>query len=165
MSPNRHQNHVIIIPEDDADRQIANGFCSSYQLGTRSRRVQVVNETGGWHNAVATLHRTYLPHLREFNQARVVLVIDFDSNASRGAEVLEGVPEEFRDRVFVIGSLTDPQDLARSFKKSLEEIGRDIADQCAEGTTQSLWDHDLLEHNQTEVVRLSNLVRPFLFDS
>ena len=120
MSPNRHQDHVIIIPEDDADRQIANGFCSSYQLGTRGRRVQVVNETGGWHNAEATLHKTYVPHLREFNNSRVVLVIDFDSDATRGAEVLERVPEELRDRVFVIGSLTDPQDLARSLKKSLE---------------------------------------------
>jgi hypothetical protein len=163
MSPNRHQDHVIIIPEDDADRQIANGFCSSYQLGTRSRRVQVVNETGGWLNAEATLHRTYVPHLQKFNNSRVVLVIDFDSTPARGVEILERVPGDLRDRVFVIGSLTDPQDLARSFKKSFEEIGRDIADQCADGTTQSLWDHDLLEHNQTEVERLSKNVRPFLF--
>ncbi len=28
MSVNKYKPHVLILPEDDADRQIANGFCT-----------------------------------------------------------------------------------------------------------------------------------------
>lgn len=163
MSPNRYQDHIIILPEDEADRQIANGFCSSYHLGNANRHVKVVNEAGGWFKAQALLEQTYVPYLKNHEKSRVVLVIDFDSNPDRRTDVLRNVPEELQARVFVIGSLTDPEQLKSSLNKTLEEIGIAIADQCARETTDSLWNTDLLSHNLEEINRLSNEIRGLLF--
>jgi hypothetical protein len=93
----------------------------------------------------------------------VVLVIDFDSSSDRRTDVLRNVPEELQSRVFTIRSLTNPEDLKSSLNKTLEEIGKDIADQCVQETTDSLWNTDLLRHNLAEVSRLSQEVKKFLF--
>jgi hypothetical protein len=69
MSPNAYQDHVIILPEDDADRQIANGFRSSYHLGNANRKVWVVNEAGGWLKAKDLLEQTYVPHLQNYGRS------------------------------------------------------------------------------------------------
>jgi len=44
MSVNHYLPHVLVLPEDDANRQIANGF----QLDISSRQIQVLPEAGGW---------------------------------------------------------------------------------------------------------------------
>ena len=93
----------------------------------------------------------------------MVLVIDFDSSSDRRTDVLRNVPEELQARVFVIGSLTNPERLKSSLNKTLEEIGIDIADQCARETTDSLWNTDLLSHNRDEINRLSDEIRGLLF--
>jgi len=35
MSPNQYQPHILVLPEDDANRQIANGFIQAPNPGTR----------------------------------------------------------------------------------------------------------------------------------
>jgi hypothetical protein len=49
MSVNRYKQHVLILPEDDANRQIANGFL----LDVNARQVQVQNVGGGWSAVLA----------------------------------------------------------------------------------------------------------------
>ena len=45
MSVNRHQPHVLVLPEDDANRQLANGFrLDQYLLNWK---IQVLRG-GGW---------------------------------------------------------------------------------------------------------------------
>jgi hypothetical protein len=163
MSRNRFRDHVIILPEDDADRQIANDFCSSHHLINANMNVQVVNEAGGWRRAQDLLEQTYVPYLQKFMRSRVVLVIDFDSRPARRIDVLRNIPKELQARVFVIRSLTNPEELKSSLNKTLEEIGIDIADQCARETTDSLWNTDLLSHNRDEINRLSDEIRGLLF--
>ena len=46
MSVNKYQPHVLVLPEDDANRQLANGFLLDQYLSTR--KIQVLEEVGGW---------------------------------------------------------------------------------------------------------------------
>ena len=48
MSINKHKLHLLVLPEDDADRQIANGFVIAQGVGLDYRAIQILPEVGGW---------------------------------------------------------------------------------------------------------------------
>jgi len=62
------------------------------------------------------------------------------------------------DRVFILGVWTKPEDL----EGKLEGIGAALAKDCREGASK-MWDDPLLKHNEAEVDRLCERVRPVLF--
>ena len=163
MSPNRYQEHIIILPEDDAIRQIVNGFCSSHCLGNTNRILQIADEARGWSHAKTILEDTYVKYLKKFPKSRVIVVIDFDSQTARRDHMLQNVPEEIKERVFIIGSFSNPESLRNDLNKSFETIGKDVAEQCAAESADNLWDATLLRHNQAEIVRLSREIRDLLF--
>jgi hypothetical protein len=45
MSVNKYTPHILVLPEDDANRQLANGFLLHPSLSTQ---IQVLEEVGGW---------------------------------------------------------------------------------------------------------------------
>ena len=45
MGVNRSLPHVFVLPEDDANRQMANGF---HQQVMQERQMQVLQPAGGW---------------------------------------------------------------------------------------------------------------------
>jgi hypothetical protein len=92
----------------------------------------------------------------------MVLLIDFDGHEDRLAYAMKAIPERLTERVFILGVLTEPEDLKRAGLGSYEEIGQDLAKDCREDT-DTTWGHDLLRHNSGEVDRLRDCVRPFLF--
>ena len=47
MSVNKHLPHILVLPEDDANRQLANGFLLQVDP-TRMRQMQVLPVAGGW---------------------------------------------------------------------------------------------------------------------
>jgi MoaA/NifB/PqqE/SkfB family radical SAM enzyme len=48
-----------------------------------------------------------------------------------------------------------------SFSVSFETIGETLANNCADNTND-LWSHDLLKHNETELERMREIIKPFL---
>ena len=50
MSVNRYKPHVLVLPEDDASRQLVNGFILDQSLPTRT--IQVLEVAGGWNEVV-----------------------------------------------------------------------------------------------------------------
>src|SRR4029077_4637803 len=126
--------HVYVIPEDDADRQIADGFVLHPQVD--DRRIQVVPPAGGGSKVLKTFQDEYIPRLRKYQHTHVVMLIDFDDQVEkRKADFEQEIPAEFRTRVFVIGSKRTPETLKRETKlKSFEEIGKSLADDCGSGT-------------------------------
>ncbi len=46
MSPNKYAPHVLVLPEDDANNDIANGFLRHDALDLRA--IQVLPCAGGW---------------------------------------------------------------------------------------------------------------------
>ncbi len=150
-----------MIPEDDADRQIADGFVLHPRV--RDARIQVVPPAGGWSKVLETFRDEYIPKLRAYRDAHVVMLIDFDGQVERRkADFERKIPAEFKTRVFVIGSKYTPETLRSELGQSFEAIGNSLADDC-EGGTAVLWDHEQLSHNDADRQRLDQTVKPFLF--
>jgi hypothetical protein len=158
---NRFRPHLFVLPEDDANRQIANGFCQ--HLSLRQRVIQVLEPAGGWTKVLQQFSDQHIPELSRYAEERLILPIDFDEKTTRLALFQQDIPESLQERVFVIGSLSDPEDLRRQLEMSFEQIGETLANHCAENNPE-LWNHDLLTHNNAEIERMTGSIKPFLFN-
>jgi hypothetical protein len=162
VSVNKYRPHLYIVPEDDRNRQIADGFLLHHAVA--ETRVRVMPPPGGWGRVRDTFMKEYVPLLRQYEYANVVLLIDFDgSPEERRNEFKSRIPGEFQDRVFVIGPLREAEPLKRAINISYEDIGRPLADDC-HADTVDVWGHDDLRHNEEERLRLVEIVKPFLFN-
>jgi hypothetical protein len=161
MSVNRYQPHVLVLPEDDANRQLANGFLLGLNPSVFAR-IQVLEEAGGWVEVLNRFESDHVAGMDRYIDRYMVLMIDFDGDEER-LHVAEGrIPQHLRDRVFVLGALTEPEALRSAGLGSYETIGREAASDCRDDT-DSTWGHDLLRHNAGEIARLRQHVRPILF--
>jgi hypothetical protein len=161
MSINKHRPHILVLPEDDANRQIANGFLLNLNLN--SRAIQVLPEARGWENVVDKFTKDYATIMRQYPHRMMALLIDFDDDEDRLSYVQSQIPEDLIDRVFVMGVLSEPESLRRDIRKDFEGIGEALAKDCSENTNQ-LWGHNLLKHNKSELDRMILSVKPFLFN-
>jgi len=163
VSVNRYRDHVVVIPEDDANRQLVNGFLLHQSLKHGS--IDVRSPAGGWEKVLdADFRRLMSPDLRH-----LILLVDFDGKFERRREYLEKRfpsredPEfEVRERVYLIGCLNEPEVLRRSCGMTFEQIGIALAGSCV-NQEDGLWGHDELAHNKSELERLMRNVRPILF--
>jgi hypothetical protein len=161
VTMNKYVPHVYVIPEDDANRQIADGFVLHPRV--KETRIQVLPPAGGWPRVLQMFQDEYIPKLGSNSHAHIVMLIDFDGQVERRRVDFEDkIPAEFKARVFVIGSKVTPEAFKRETGKNFEEIGQLLADDCAGGTAV-LWGHEHLTHNETDRQRLSETVVPFLF--
>ena len=74
------------------------------------------------------------------------------------------IPEDVRDRVFLLGTLDDPQAFKRSIKLTFEDIGNRLADECFQQEF-ILWKHDHLAHIRDEIDRAAATLHPVLFST
>lgn len=162
MSVNKYKPHLYVIPEDDADRQIADGFVLHARVA--ARQVQVVEPAGGWARVLDVFKEEYLPILQQNQHTHVVMLIDFDgSPEARRAKFDPEIPSNIRDRVFVIGPRDKPEALRQSLGGGgFEDIGRSLADEC-DNQQPTTWNHHQLSHNDAECRRLVGAVKEFLF--
>jgi len=149
MAVNKYNEHVLILPEDDANRQLANGFMLEFD----TRQVQVLPVAGGWRVVCSDFKKNHVSDMRKYPERYLVLLIDFDDDLERLNLVKQDIPEDLSDRVFVLGSLGEPEDLRKQLG-SFEKIGKKMADDCRNGT-RDVWEHPLLKHNERELARLS----------
>jgi hypothetical protein len=160
MSRNKHKPYILVLPEDDANRQIANGFI--HHLNINENAIQIMPTAGGWTKVINQFTDNYVSNMRSFKERRMVLLIDFDKDENRLSRVTSRIPDDLKERVFVLGVLSDPEELKRTIKKTSEEIGGSLAEDCP-GNKNKLWEHDLLRHNESELERIILSVRSFLF--
>lgn len=151
---------MLVLPEDEANRQIANGFLISRQVNARN--LSILEPAGGWRKVLHELRETHVPQMQKFSGRTIVLVVDFDRSASRRSQFEDALPEELRQRVFVVGVWTEPEDLRSKLAIIYEQIGKQIADGCAVDGP-SVWDNPLLRHNQPEITRMRSIIHPVLF--
>jgi hypothetical protein len=158
VSVNKYRPHIFVLPEDDANRQLANGFI----LGVSTRQVQVLPEAGGWELVLESFHSDHVAGMDLHQGRSIVLLIDFDGHRERLEQAKNKIPERLIDRVFILGALGEPEDLRRVNLGSYEKIGSDMATDCREGT-DATWGHNLLQHNAGELDRLCKRVGTILF--
>jgi hypothetical protein len=150
-----------VLPEDSATSQLANGFVNHVSVIIRA--VQVLPYVGGWENVIGQFKRYHLQKMSEFPERRIVLLMDFDGNPEgRLAYVKNEIPEDIKDRVFLLGVYSEPEKLRNAVGKKFEAIGEALAEECAENK-KTFWMHELLKHNEPELNRLFENVRPHLF--
>lgn len=148
MTANRFNPHLLILPEDDANRQIANGFHGRF--GTR--QIQVLPEARGWLGVCRVFEDDYVPYMRRHTTAFMALIVDFDGRPDRRAAVRAHVPADLAPRVFVLGAATEPEDLKRDNLGHFEQIGDAMASDCPPGPA-GVWSHPRLAHNVSEIAR------------
>lgn len=156
---NVYKDHVLVLPEDDANRQIAIGFSLKVDA---PRSIQVLPVAGGWTHVRDKLKSEYVAYLGRYPKARLVLLVDFDGKEDRAEAVREGVAVNILERVFVVGAFSEPERLKTILGCSFEELGKKLAYECASRTRET-WDHELLRHNAGERARLDDEVRGLLF--
>jgi hypothetical protein len=161
MSVNRQVPHVLVLPEDDANRQIANGFLLDQSLATR--RIQVLEEAGGWQEVLVRFEQDHIFEMDRNSKRFMILLIDFDRRNDRLEKAQNVIPDRLRDRVFILGAWSEPEDLRQDLG-SYETVGLKLAKDCRD-ITDVTWAHDLLSHNAGELDRLRQHVRSFLFPS
>jgi hypothetical protein len=159
MSANKYQPHVLVLPEDDANRQLANGFLLDQYLSTW--KIQVLEEAGGWNEVLERFISDYATGMELYTGRYMVLLIDFDGKEERLQDVKVRIPGHLRERVFILGALSEPEALRKDLG-SYETIGLAMAQDCREDT-DTTWGHELLRHNAGELERLRESVRPILF--
>ena len=149
------------MPEDRANEEIANGFIqiSSINNGT----IKIERPAGGWKKVLKRFKEEHIAVMRQYTKTKVVLLIDFDQKEGRLSYVNSQIPDDLKERVFVLGVLSNPEDLRNDIGKNFEGIGEDLANNCSDNTNDS-WEHKLLKHNRIELDRMIVSVRPFLFN-
>lgn len=105
MSINKHRPHILVLPEDDANRQIANGFL--LDLNLNSHAIQVLPEARGWEDVVKKFKNDYASTMRQYPHRMIALLIDFDEDEDRLSYVKHQIPNDLENRVFVLGVLED----------------------------------------------------------
>jgi hypothetical protein len=161
MSKNKYKAQVWVLPEDDANRQIAQGF--TLEASVKERSVHLLPVAGGWTAIRDSFEHEYNSQLLQYPLFSMVLLVDFDDKGTgRLNEILSGVDAALKDRVFVLGAQDEPERLKPALRMTYEQIGRALAKECSDGT-RSTWEHELLAHNRGELDRMVPRVRPILF--
>lgn len=161
MSVNREIPHLLILPEDDANRQLVNGFLKNPSLNLRA--VAALPHSGGWSKVCSDFVTTYVPILRKYPLGHIVLLVDFDNQVENRLRYFrERFPEDLAERVYLLGTLDEPEPLRVSRGISLEKIGAEISDACLDDNWEH-WNHEFLRHNEGEVLRLIENVKSFIF--
>ena len=158
MSVNQYEPHVFVLPEDDANRQLADGFRLEVD---RFQQMRVLRVAGGWRRVLELFKSQHIAEMNRNPKRFMVLLIDFDNQPGRLDLAKAEIPRGLADRVFVLGALTEPEDLKPTLG-SYEMIGKALANECREDT-YTTWSDGLLRHNAMELTRLREHVRPILF--
>jgi len=162
MSPNKYEQHLLILPEDDPNRQIANGFLLNPALNERT--IQVLPVAGGWIRVINEFKSVHVREMQRFSKRSILLIVDFDNQVEeRLLQIQREIPKPLVNRVFILGALSEPENLRSNLRRSYEDIGKALSQDCADNT-RTMWEHDLIRHNKNELDRMISFVRPFLFN-
>lgn len=159
MSFNHYRKHLLVLPEDKANSEIAIGF--HQEIGI-PRQMFVLPSAGGWAEALTKFKSEHVRPMLQFQLRYLLLLVDFDGKPSRLNQIRAEIPPNLGDRVFVLGSRKEPEDLKAAGLGHFEAIGEELARECRQ-EEYLLWEHELLRHNQTERDRLNQATREILF--
>lgn len=156
MSASKFLPHLVVVPEDDANRQLMNGF--KQNLGVKSGQIQIEAVAKGWRNVPKYFLDNLASTMNRFDKRFVLLLVDFDGKGEgRFNEVVAQIPEKLRNRVFVIGTSIEPERFSKDEGRTLEELGQELARECLDGEVK-IWGSDHLKHNLTELEQMKRVI-------
>jgi hypothetical protein len=161
LSADKFKPHVFVLPENDANKELANGFLLRVDQ-TRGRQMDVLRVARGRDKVLERFKLDHVTDMVNYPKRFMVLLMDFDGRKDLLESARTSIPENLLNRVFVLGVLTEPEALKAALGRTYEEIGLAMADDCRDGT-DTTWGHDLLRHNASELERLRKHVCSILF--
>lgn len=161
MSVNKYKPHVWVVPEDDANRELANGFLLHPNLDPTA--IDIRPAAGGWPKVLDATVQQHALDLRRYPDRHLVLLVDLDGQGDhRIQHFRDRYPADVHDRIYLLSTKNEPERLKAAQGRSLEKLGEELAEACAQGAG-GLWLDDQLQHNQPELDRLMISVKPVLF--
>jgi hypothetical protein len=161
VSVNRFQDYILVLPEDDANRQLAVGFLLEPQV-VMGRQIQILPPAGGWTKVRDKFLEEYLNDLERDSHGHLILLVDCDGKPERIGELKANVPANLEGRVFIVGCLHEPEQLKQG--RRYDALGKQLARDCQSQKDDSLWLTLELRHNADELQRMGN-IRRLLFGS
>ncbi len=141
-------------------RSLTVSSCTTKSTRDKSESCSARN---GWGDVLEKFEIEYIPYLRKWPVAHVVLLIDFDAQyEGRRKRFDDAIPADLKNRVFVVGAKETPEALKQALKMNFEKIGGSLAEDCYQGTVR-LWSHELLSHNEPDRLHLVETVRSIVF--
>ncbi len=156
---NKYVPHLLVIPEDEANRQIMTGFVSHLEVD--NRRITVEPVACGWIKALEQFRINHLMGMAKYENRHVMILIDFDGRENRLEKAKEYIPENMRSRVYVMGCLSEPEKIRAATRMSKSQLGEAIAEACLRGN-EDLWKTDILAHNRAELERMKSSICPHI---
>lgn len=78
MSGNKYRPHICVLPEDDANRQIANGFLTNFNVAIKS--INILPIANGWRRVLEDFLQNHAEPMRRNTASYFILLFDFDTN-------------------------------------------------------------------------------------
>ena len=73
MSVNKYKSHLLVLPEDDANEDIVNGFILNTNIDVRTIFIEPVAH--GWPKVITSFVNEYIPRMRKYTQGMMVLLL------------------------------------------------------------------------------------------
>jgi len=162
LSVNKFKPHLLILPEDQAVKDVVVGAVESIRVKPAAN-LSIEKLLGGWRKLKDRLPECE-KYLGQYPEGRLLFIIDLDRDPKRPKEVQAWIQGEFADRIFLLSSFHEPEALQRELTGSLEMIGGTLVDDCPDDQSEA-WAHSHLEHNKPELERFMASCRPILFDA
>lgn len=156
---NKYEPHLLVIPEDEANRQILTGF--NTHLDVNSRRIKVEPVAGGWVKALEKFKGDHISEMGKYENRHILILMDFDGQPERLEKAKAYIPENLRERVFVLGCLSEPERIRSATGMTKERFGEALAEACVNGRGE-IWSNELLAHNGAELERMKRSICPHL---
>ena len=155
MSANVYRPHLVVLPEDDAYRQLMNGAKLAPPINYRC--IEVEKPLGGW-SVVLEAMASWEPKLRRYPKMHLLLLIDFDNDfAARYNRFVEQSRQlGYFDRTFLLGiDHREAEDLKRAQQNRFEDIGKALVEGCPDSAQiNPAWNETHLRCNLPEIARM-----------
>lgn len=173
---NKYQPNLQILCEDKINRDIANGFIlglHNHHFMNPSPIESYAELAGGWTKAVDNLSNFWIDNLRNNLNLFLLILIDSDRDPNRISQIISKIPNDLKERIFVMGCFNEPEILKqqshiaikqmdKKAKISNENVGKVLFQHCKDNPENNLWYSDELKHNLTEIERLKENTKFFI---
>ena len=92
MSAQKYGPQVLVLPEDDANKDIANGFFNHDAIDQRA--VKILPCAGGWSKVRDAFSSDHVTEMQKYPKRYMVLLVDFDEKSTRFDDMTKDIPEE-----------------------------------------------------------------------
>lgn len=156
MSVNRYEPYLIVLCEDNAYKDIFLGFEIS-----EHPQISLKPVYQGFDDILFQLtnpNSMTSKELKRYNKSYVLALTDADLDSQSESNIKklkDSIPNEYKDRVFVMGSKYEAENIKRAIigKGKWKGVSQELEKSCRDENCE-LWRDEMLNHNMEEIISL-----------